>query len=73
MDKVLSKHMLVEAGLPTPEFFAFNETAFREFGAAEALPAIEQRPAFRSSSSRPPRARRSESSSRARPPTSPRR
>ncbi len=46
MDKVLSKHMLVEAGLPTPEFFAFNETAFREFGAAEALPTIEQRLGF---------------------------
>ena len=30
-------------GIPTPEFFAFNETAFRELGAAEALPAIEER------------------------------
>ena len=43
MDKVLTKHLLVEAGIPTPEFFAFNETAFRELGAAEALPAIEER------------------------------
>jgi D-alanine-D-alanine ligase len=42
-DKVLAKHLMVEAGLPTPEFFAFNETAFRELGAAEALPAIEAR------------------------------
>jgi D-alanine-D-alanine ligase len=46
VDKVLTKHLLVEAGLPTPEFFAFSETAFRELGAAEALPAIEERLAF---------------------------
>jgi D-alanine-D-alanine ligase len=43
MDKVLAKHLMVEADIPTPEFFAFNETAFRELGAAEALPAIEER------------------------------
>ena len=43
MDKVLTKHLLLEAGIPTPEFFAFNQTAFRELGAAEALPAIEER------------------------------
>ena len=42
MDKVLAKHLMIEAGIPTPEFFAFNETAFRELGAAEALPAIEE-------------------------------
>jgi D-alanine-D-alanine ligase len=42
-DKVLAKHLMVEAGIPTPEFFAFNETAFRELGAAEALGAIEER------------------------------
>jgi D-alanine-D-alanine ligase len=42
-DKVLTKHLLGEAGIPTPEFFAFNQTAFRELGAAEALPAIEER------------------------------
>jgi D-alanine-D-alanine ligase len=46
MDKVLTKHLLIERGLPTPDFFAFNETAFREFGAAEALPAIEERLGF---------------------------
>jgi D-alanine-D-alanine ligase len=46
VDKVLTKHLLVEAGLPTPEFFAFSETAFRELGAADALPAIEDRLAF---------------------------
>ena len=43
LDKVLTKHLLGEAGIPTPEFFAFNETAFKELGAAEALPAIEDR------------------------------
>ncbi len=43
MDKVLTKHLLLEADIPTPEFFAFNQTAFRELGAAEALPAIEER------------------------------
>ena len=46
MDKVLTKHMLLEQGLPTPEFFAFSELAFRELGAAEALPAIEERLEF---------------------------
>jgi D-alanine-D-alanine ligase len=43
MDKVLAKHLMVDAGIPTPEFFAFSETAFRDLGAAEALPAIEER------------------------------
>jgi D-alanine-D-alanine ligase len=43
MDKVLTKHLLLEAGLPTPEFFSFNETAFERLGAAQTLPAIEQR------------------------------
>ena len=43
MDKVLTKHLLVANGLPTPEFYAFSETAFRELGAADALPAMEER------------------------------
>jgi D-alanine-D-alanine ligase len=46
VDKVLVKHLLIEAGLPTPDFFAFSETAFKELGAADALPAIEERLAF---------------------------
>jgi D-alanine-D-alanine ligase len=46
VDKVLTKHLMAEAGLPTPEFFAFSETAFKELGAADALPAIEERLAF---------------------------
>jgi D-alanine-D-alanine ligase len=46
MDKVLTKHLLVREGIPTPDFFAFTEVAFREFGAADALPAIEERLGF---------------------------
>ena len=43
MDKVLAKHALRDAGLPTPDFYAFSRTAFDSLGAAQALPAIEQR------------------------------
>jgi D-alanine-D-alanine ligase len=42
MDKVLAKHALREAGVPTPDWFAFNETAFRELGAADALGRMEE-------------------------------
>jgi D-alanine-D-alanine ligase len=42
-DKVLTKHLLRAVGIPTPDFHAFSETAFRELGAAQALPAIESR------------------------------
>ena len=45
-DKVLAKHAMLDAGIPTPAFFAFSETAFRELGAAQALPAIEERLQF---------------------------
>jgi D-alanine-D-alanine ligase len=45
-DKVLAKHVLREAGIPTPDFHAFSETAFRELGAAGALPAIEEQLSF---------------------------
>lgn len=45
-DKVLAKHLMRDAGLPTPDFYAFSEAAFRELGAAEALPAIEDRLEF---------------------------
>lgn len=46
MDKVLAKHELHEAGVPTPDWFAFNETAFRELGAADALGGLEERLGF---------------------------
>ncbi len=45
-DKVLAKHAMRDQGIPTPDFYAFNETAFRELGAARALPAIEERLQF---------------------------
>jgi D-alanine-D-alanine ligase len=45
-DKALAKHAMLDAGLPTPDFFAFSETAFKELGAAEALGHIEERLAF---------------------------
>jgi len=46
IDKVLAKHELRVAGVPTPEWFAFNETAFRELGAADALSGLEERLGF---------------------------
>jgi D-alanine-D-alanine ligase len=45
-DKVLAKHAMRDAGIPTPDFFAFSETAFRSLGAAQALPAISLRLRF---------------------------
>ncbi len=45
-DKVLAKHAMRDHGLPTPDFYAFNETAFEALGAGRALPAIEHRLAF---------------------------
>ena len=46
MDKILAKHELRDAGVPTPDWFAFNETAFRELGAADALSKLEERLGF---------------------------
>ncbi len=46
MDKVLAKHLMRDRGIPTPDFYAFNETAFKELGAAGALPEIEERLEF---------------------------
>jgi D-alanine-D-alanine ligase len=45
-DKVLAKHAMRDAAIPTPDFYAFSETAFRELGAAQALPAVEERLQF---------------------------
>lgn len=45
-DKVLAKHHFLDAGIPTPDFVAFTETAFKELGAADALPSIEERLGF---------------------------
>ena len=46
MDKVLAKHELHDAGIATPDWFAFNQTAFRELGAGDTLAEIEQRLGF---------------------------
>jgi len=46
MDKVVTKHALRDAAIPTPNFYAFSQAAFGELGAARALPAIEERLAF---------------------------
>jgi D-alanine-D-alanine ligase len=41
IDKVAAKHELRDAGVPTPDWAAFNAVAFRELGAADALEDIE--------------------------------
>ena len=46
IDKVLAKHAIREAGVPTPDWFAFTQTAFRELGAADALGELERRLGF---------------------------
>jgi D-alanine-D-alanine ligase len=45
-DKVLAKHALRDAGLPTPDWVAFSEVAFRDLGAGDALEQIERRLEF---------------------------
>jgi D-alanine-D-alanine ligase len=42
MDKSAAKHAMREAGVPTPDWFAFNQAAFRELGAADALDGLER-------------------------------
>jgi D-alanine-D-alanine ligase len=46
VDKVAAKHDLRAAGLPTPDWVAFNSTAFGELGAADTLDEIEERLGF---------------------------
>jgi D-alanine-D-alanine ligase len=46
MDKVAAKHEIRAAGIPTPDWAAFNATAFRELGAADTLQEIEERLGF---------------------------
>jgi D-alanine-D-alanine ligase len=46
MDKVAAKHELRAAEVPTPDWVAFNATAFRELGAADTLEEIEERLGF---------------------------
>jgi len=46
MDKVAAKHEMRAADIPTPDWAAFNATAFRELGAADTLEEIEERLGF---------------------------
>jgi D-alanine-D-alanine ligase len=41
-DKALAKHLMREAGIPTPDFHALEERAIKELGATAALPRIER-------------------------------
>ncbi len=46
MDKVVAKHAFRDADIPTPDFVAFNQAAFKQLGAGDALGAIEERLGF---------------------------
>jgi D-alanine-D-alanine ligase len=46
MDKIAAKHEMRAGELPTPDWAAFNATAFRELGAADTLEEIEERLGF---------------------------
>ena len=41
-DKALAKYLMREAGLPTPAFAAFKESAIKDLGVAAALPELER-------------------------------
>ena len=41
-DKALAKYLMREAGIPTPEFAAFKESAIKDLGVAAALPGLER-------------------------------
>jgi D-alanine-D-alanine ligase len=45
-DKALAKYMMREAGIPTPDFSAFKESAIKDLGVAAALPDVERRLGF---------------------------
>jgi len=40
-DKVLAKHLMRNAGIPTPAFHSLRETSIKELGAADAVPDVE--------------------------------
>jgi D-alanine-D-alanine ligase len=42
-DKALAKYLMREAGIPTPDWSAFKESAVKDLGVAAALPSIEQK------------------------------
>jgi D-alanine-D-alanine ligase len=41
-DKALAKHLMREAGVPTPDFHAFKETSIKDLGVAAALGDVER-------------------------------
>jgi D-alanine-D-alanine ligase len=45
-DKVLAKHLMRDAGVPTPDFHFLRETSIKELGAAAAIGDIERRLGF---------------------------
>jgi D-alanine-D-alanine ligase len=45
-DKVLAKHLMREAGIPTPDFHFLRETSIKELGAAAAIAAVERALSF---------------------------
>jgi D-alanine-D-alanine ligase len=45
-DKALAKHLMREAGIPTPDWSAFKESATKDMGVVAALPYIGQKLGF---------------------------
>ena len=45
-DKALAKYLMREAGIPTPDWSAFKESAVKDLGVVAALPFIEQKLGF---------------------------
>jgi D-alanine-D-alanine ligase len=45
-DKALAKHLMREAGIPTPDWSAFKESAAKDMGVVAALPYIGQKLGF---------------------------
>jgi D-alanine-D-alanine ligase len=45
-DKVLAKHLMRAAGIPTPDFHAFSEASFKQLGGAATLADVGERLGF---------------------------
>jgi D-alanine-D-alanine ligase len=45
-DKVLAKHLMRAAGMPTPDFHAFSEASFKQLGGAATLADVGERLGF---------------------------